>query len=90
MADAGKGAPGKGATVEVRVETYNGHEIIYPRDERRHKIFIDGRPIRWGVTSGSYYLDVYAYDRGRTLDETVKRYLDHRDRIAGKARKGAR
>jgi len=55
---------------------YKGHEIFDPKDERRKKIFIDGRPVKWGETGGTYYLDVYAYDRGKTLDETVKRYLD--------------
>ena len=74
---------------DVRKETYKGHEIVYPRDERRKKIFIDGRPVKWGETGGAYYLDVYAYDRGRSLDETVKRYIDYREK-AGKARKEVR
>jgi hypothetical protein len=68
--------------VDVRKETYQGHEIVYPRDERRKKIFIDGRPVRWGKAGETYYLDVYAYDRGGTLEETVKRYIGYLDRAS--------
>ncbi len=82
-----KNSGDEGAGAHVRRETYKGHEIIYPRDERRKKIFIDGRPVKWGETGGTYYLDVYAYDRGRTLDETVKRYLDYLDEAADGDRK---
>lgn len=61
---------------EDRRETYKGYEIIIPGDERRKRIFINGRPIKWGKASDTYYLDVYAYDRGKTLDETIRRYID--------------
>lgn len=75
------------ARAHVRKKTYKGHEIVYPLDERRKKIFIDGRPVTWGETGGTYYLDVYAFDRGRDLDETVKRYIDYLEKSGGKARK---
>lgn len=75
---------------KMRRETYNGHEILIPLDEKRKKLFIDGRPVQWGEASGTYYLDVYAYDRGATLDETIKRYLDYLDKTAGRPRKGAK
>lgn len=91
MARSGKGARAESGGANVRRETYNGHEIVIPLDEKRKKIFIDGRPVHWGETGGTVYLDVYAYDRGRTLDETVKRYLDYRDKTAGTTvRKGVK
>lgn len=68
---------------DMRRETYKRHEIVYPRDDRRKKIFIDGRPVKWGEAGGTYYLGVYAFDRGRTLDETVKRYIDYLEKAAG-------
>lgn len=66
-----------GGAVPGRKETYKGHEILYPDDQRRRKIFIDGRPVKWGEAGDTFYLDVYAYDRGRTLEDTVKRYIDY-------------
>jgi hypothetical protein len=68
---------GDSAGEQVRRQKYKGHEIVYPSDERRQKIFIDGRPVAWGETGGTYFLDVYAYDRGRSLEDTVKRYIDY-------------
>ncbi len=68
-------------------ETYKGHEIILPADERKKKVFIDGRPVKWGKAGDTYYLDVYAYDRGKTLDETIRRYVDSREKSARKSRK---
>lgn len=62
-----------------RRETYKGHEIVFPTDERRRRIFIDGRPVHYGTASGQYYLDVYAYDRAETLEEVVKRYINDRE-----------
>jgi hypothetical protein len=88
MATGDRTDRGKDGGADVRKETYKGHEIIYPRDERWKKIFIDGRPVHWGVAGGRYYLDVYAYDRGKTLDETVKRYIDYREKAAGRKPRG--
>jgi hypothetical protein len=85
MAKREKGPRAGGA--DVRRETYKGHEILYPRDERRKKIFIDGRPVKWGEAGGTFYLNVYAYDRGQTLEETVKRYIGYLDKTGKGARK---
>jgi hypothetical protein len=71
----------KGRTSKVRRETYKGHEIVYSPDERRKRIFIDGRPRRYGQAGDEFYLDVYAYDRAKTLEEVIKRYLDYQDRV---------
>jgi hypothetical protein len=71
----------------ARKESVQGHEIIYPRDERRKKIFIDGRPVKWGKAGETYYLDVYAYDRGETLEETVKRYIAYLEKKGGRGKK---
>ena len=91
MSKRDKGAAASsGGGAKVRRETYNGHEIIFPLDDKRKKIFIDGRPVHWGEASGEYYLDVYAYERGRTLDETIKRYLDYRDKTTARARREAK
>jgi hypothetical protein len=68
-------ARGAGMGVPLRTERYDGHEVVYPLDERRASIFIDGRPVRWGKAGNTYYLEVYAYDRGASLEETVKRYI---------------
>jgi hypothetical protein len=86
MSKSDRNSSEKGAPADFRKETYKGHEIIYPADERRKKIFIDGRPAKWGEAGGTYYLDVYAYDRGDTLEETVKRYIDYLEK-AGKEAK---
>lgn len=77
------------AGADARRETYKGHEILVPEDQRRKKIFVDGRPVKWGNVGGKYYLDVYAYDPGKSLDDTVKRYIDSLERRR-KARKEAR
>jgi hypothetical protein len=74
-------------TLKARRETYKGHEIVYPEDERQKRIFIDGRPVRFGTAGGGYYLDVYAYDHAKTLGEVVKRYLDYRDQTRKRGRK---
>jgi hypothetical protein len=90
MSKRDKNAPAASGGAPVRRETYNGHEIVIPLDEKRKKVFIDGRPAHWGETGGTYYLDVYAYDRGRSLDETIKRYLDYRDKTTLRTRKEAK
>jgi hypothetical protein len=64
-----------------RRQTYKGHEVVIPDDERGKRISIDGRSVHYGVTDGGeYYLDVYAYDRAKSLDEVVKRYIDYLER----------
>lgn len=60
-----------------RRETYRGHEIFFPDDPRRKRIFVDGRPVRHGTAGGKHYLDVYAYDRADSLDDVVRRYIDY-------------
>jgi len=67
--------------------TYKGHEVLYPQDETKTKNFIDGRPVRWGKAGASFYLDVYAFDRGESLDDTVKRYLDYLNKVDGTRKK---
>lgn len=77
------------ALPEVRREKYNGHEIVIPTDERNKRISIDGRSIYYGVTDGGeYYLDTYAFDRAKSLDEVIKRYLDYLDRVEKSGREG--
>jgi len=72
-----------------RREAYNGHEIVIPIDERRKRISIDGRSVHYGVTdTGQYYLDKYAYDRAKSLDEVIKRYIDYLDRVEGSRKEG--
>jgi hypothetical protein len=68
---------------KFRKETYKGH------DDRRKKIFIDGRPINWGQIGKTFYLNVYAYDPGKTLDEVIKRYIDHLDKMGSNVRQEA-
>jgi hypothetical protein len=75
------GRAAKGALPEPRRENYKGHEIVYPTDERRNRFFIDGRPVRYGQAGDEYYLDVYAFDRAKTLEEVIRRYLDYKDRV---------
>jgi hypothetical protein len=72
---------------DARRETYRKHEIIFPADEQRKRIYIDGRPVRYGQAGDQFYLDVYAYDRGKSLKDVIKRYLDYRDGIRVAAEK---
>ena len=72
-----------------RREIYNGHEIVIPTDERRKRISIDGRSIHYGVTDrGEFFLDKYAYDRAKSLDEVIKRYVDYLDRLEKAGKEG--
>jgi hypothetical protein len=68
-------------------KSYKGHEIIIPRDERRKRIFIDGRSVYYGLADDEYYLDVYAYDRAKSLEEVVKRYIDYKERTERREKK---
>lgn len=69
----------------VRRQTYNDHEIVIPTDEKSKRVSIDGRAVYFDVTaSGEYYLDKYAYDRAKSLDEVIKRYLDYLNRVEAK------
>ena len=71
-----------------RRQTYKGHAVVIPDDERGKRISIDGRSVHYGVTDGGeYYLDVYAYDRAKSLDEVVKRYIDYLGRTAERRKK---
>ena len=65
---------------ESRRENYNGHEIVYP-EERKRRFFIDGRPVVYGVAGDTYYLNVYAYEPGDTLEEVIKNYLNYKDKV---------
>lgn len=74
---------------ETRRETYNGHEIVIPTDERNKRISIDGRTVYYAVNArGEYYLDKYAFDPAKTLDDVIKRYLDYLDRVAESRKEG--
>ena len=84
--DAEKARP---ALPDERRETYNGHEIVIPTDERSKRISIDGRSVYFGVTAGGeFYLDKYAYDRAKSLDEVIKRYIDYLDRVEKTRKEG--
>lgn len=74
---AGKEKRRGAGDADGRRETYKDHEIFFPGDERWRRVFIDGRPVHYGVAGGQYYLDVYAYDRADSLDEVLRRYLDY-------------
>ena len=76
-----------GHGVAGRSEVYKGHEIFVPDDQRRKHLFIDGRSVGYGTAGGEYYLDVYAYDRAKSLDEVVRRYLDFKDQADARAKK---
>ena len=86
--DRPEGAPARAALPEARRETINGHEVVIPTDERNKRISIDGRSVYYGVTAGEYYLDKYAYDRAKSLDEVIKRYLDYLDRVEAARKEG--
>ena len=86
-----KNGPGKdrGSLAGERRELYNGHEIVIPTDERRKRISIDGRSVHYGITDGGeYFLDKYAYDRAKSLDEVIKRYVDYLDRVEEARKEG--
>ena len=68
------------AGADDRRKTYKGHEVLIPADERRRRIYIDGRPVQYGLAGDTYYLDVYAYDPAKSLDEVIERYLDYKER----------
>lgn len=74
---------------ETRRETFSGHEIVIPTDERNRRLSIDGRTVYYAVNArGEYYLDKYAFDPRKTLDEVIKRYVEHLDRVAESRREG--
>jgi hypothetical protein len=79
----------RAALPETRRENYNNHEIVIPTDERNKRLSIDGRTVYYNVNArGEYYLDKYAYDPAKSLDEVIKRYLDHLDRVAESRKEG--
>lgn len=81
--------PARASLPETRRETYNGHEIVIPTDERNKRISIDGRTVYYAVNAkGEYYLDKYSFDPAKTLDEVIKRYLDYLDRVAESRKEG--
>ena len=85
--DSPESAPARVALPETRRETINGHEVVIPTDERNKRLSIDGRTVYYAVNPrGEYYLDKYAYDPAKSLDEVIKRYLDYLD-AAAKTRK---
>ena len=74
---------------ETQRETYNGHEIVIPKDERNKRLSIDGRTVYYSVDArGEYYLDKYAYDPAKSLEEVIKRYVNHLDRVAESRKEG--
>lgn len=70
------------ALPKPRREKYKGHEIVYPSDGRRKRLFIDGRPVLYGQVGDQYYLNVYAYDRAKTLEEVIRRYINYKDKVS--------
>ncbi|MET7904975.1 hypothetical protein [Streptomyces sp. NPDC005336] len=75
--DGGATEAARAAVVEGRSETYRGHAIFLPADDRHRKVFVDGRPVRYGRIGDAFYLDVYAYDPGASPVDVVRRYIDH-------------
>jgi hypothetical protein len=74
---------------ETRRETINGHEIVIPTEKGNKRLSIDGRTVYYALNArGEYYLDKYAYDPGKTLDDVIKRYLAHLDRVAESRKEG--
>jgi hypothetical protein len=45
--------------------------------------------VHYGLAGDEYYLDVYAYDRAKSLEEVIKRYIDHLERTQGRKDKEA-
>lgn len=81
--------PSRASLPETRRKTYKGHEIVIPTDERNKRISIDGRTVYYAVNArGEYYLDKYAFDPAKTLDEVIKRYIDYLDRVAESRKEG--
>ena len=79
----------RAALPETRRETYNGHEIVIPTDERNKRLSIDGRTVYYDRNArGEYYLNKYAFDPGKSLDEVIKRYVDYLDRAAKSRQEG--
>lgn len=77
------------ALPETRSETYNGHEIVIPTDERNKRLSIDGRTVYYALNArGEYYLNKYAFDPAKSLDEVIKRYIDHLDAAAKPRKEG--
>lgn len=68
--------------LEAMRKTYKGREILYPTSLQRRKIFVAGRPVSWGTVGALYYLNVYAYDPGKTLEEVVHRYIDYLEKVS--------
>lgn len=65
-------------------QTYKGHEIVVVRDDPGRRIVIDGESFGFGRARDDYYLDVYAYDRDRSLVAVAKRYIDFREEAAAR------
>lgn len=83
-------ASGTSSEAEER-ETYKGHEIVVVTDDPGRRIMIDGESFRYGRAGDDYYLDVYAYDRDRSLMGVAERYIDYRENAAARnAEHGAR
>ena len=86
-----KGGPARprASLPETRRETVNGHEIVLPTGEQNKRLSIDGRTVYYAVNArGQYYLDKYSYDPAKTLQEVIKRYLEHLDRVAKSRKEG--
>ena len=66
---------------EFRSLEYNGHIVVFPANERQRRIFIDERPVLYGRVGDQYYLSVYAYEPGDTLEAVIKSYLNYKDKV---------
>jgi hypothetical protein len=65
-------------------ETYKGHEIVVVRDDPGRRIVIDGESFGYDRAGDEFYLDIYAYDRDRSLMAVAKRYIDFREEAAAR------
>ena len=82
-------ASARASLPETRRETINGHEIVIPTDERNKRLSVDGRTVYYAVNArGEYYLDKYAFDPAKTLDDVIKRYVEYLDRVAESRKDG--
>jgi hypothetical protein len=77
----------RAALPEMREVTLNEHKILIPTDEQNKRLSVDGRTVYYAINArGEYYLDKYPYNPAKSLDEVIKRYVNHLD-AAAKSRK---
>ncbi len=71
--------------MDLHRETWNGHEIVIPREPRR-TVVIDSVPYRYGIAGDCYYLERNPYDRADTLVGAIRRYIEYQARTRDSSR----